>query len=192
MEEIDLDEKLNNVACLIRFIILLDNNGKMIYSRYYINKSEEKQREFEKQLCYQVKNLNVLPGEIDIFQYANFNIFINIIGEITYFVGLNEEDNESLGYNFCELFENNLSMIVRDNFQRSKIFENLEKIMILIDEMLYNGIVVNTDKESITKLIMQEGQGVSKFISFGSTESGNSGGGGLLSSIFSGARSIFG
>ena len=193
MEEIDVEDKLNNVACLIRFIILLDNNGKIIYSRYYINKSEEKQREFEKHLCFQVKNLNVLPGEIDIFQYDNFNIFINIIDEITYFIGLNEEDNESLGYNFCKIFENSLSIIIENNFQRSKIFENLEKIMILIDEMVYNGIVVNTNQESIVKLIKNEGQGGSKFISFDSTNNGNSGGGGgLFSSLFSGARSIFG
>ena len=192
MEEIDLEDKLKNVACLIRFIILLDNNGKIIYSRYYIDKSEEKQREFEKQLCFQVKNLNVLPGEIDIFQYNNFNIFINIIDEITYFIGLNEEDNESLGYNFCKIFENYLSTIIQDNFQRNKIYENLDKIMILIDEMIYNGIVVNTNQESITKFITNEGQGGSKFISFDSNDSGNSGGGGLFSSLFSGARSIFG
>ena len=192
MEEINLDEKLNNVACLIRFIIILDNNGKIIYSRYYLDKNEEKQREFEKQLCFQVKNLNVLPGEIDIFQYANFNIFINIMDEITYFIGLKEEDNESLGYNFCKIFENYLSMITKDNFSRSNIFENLGKIMILIDEMIYNGIVVNTEQESITKLISNEGEGVSKFISFGSNDSGTSEGGGLLSSLFSGARSIFG
>ena len=46
MTEIDLEEKLDNVACLIKFIIILDNNGKIIYSKYYIDKSIEKQREF--------------------------------------------------------------------------------------------------------------------------------------------------
>ena len=192
MTEEDLEEKLNNVSCLIRFIIILDNNGKIIYSRYYIDKNEDKQREFERQLSFQVKNLNIIPGEIDIFPYEDYNIFIKMIGEVAYFIGINEDDNEVLGYNFCKIFESGLSDILRDNFERTKIFNSLEKIMILIDEMVYNGVVVNTDQESIEKLIMQQEEGVSKFISFNSGDSGSSGGGGLFSSLFSGAKSIFG
>ena len=46
MTEIDLGEKLGDIACLIKFIILLDNSGKIIYSKYYIDKTNEKQREF--------------------------------------------------------------------------------------------------------------------------------------------------
>ena len=192
MTEIDLEEKLDNITCLIKFIIILDNSGKIIYSKYYIDKSIEKQREFEKQLCFQVKNLNIIPDEIDIFPIEDFNIFVKMIGEITYFVGIDEEDNECLGYNFCRIFENCLSSILGDKFERAKIFDNLGKIMQIIDEMVYNGIVINTDQECIEKLILNQEQGVSKFISFHTTDSGSSGGGGLFSSIFSGAKSIFG
>ena len=192
MTEIDLEEKLDNITCLIKFIIILDNSGKIIYSKYYIDKSIEKQREFEKQLCFQVKNLNIIPDEIDIFPIEDFNIFVKMIGEITYFVGIDEEDNECLGYNFCRIFENCLSSILGDKFERAKIFDNLGKIMQIIDEMVYNGIVINTDQECIEKLILNQEQGVSKFISFNTTDSGSSGGGGLFSSIFSGAKSIFG
>ena len=192
MTDIDLEEKLDNVACLIKFIIILDNNGKIIYSKYYIDKSIEKQREFERQLCFQVKNLSIIPDEIDIFPIEDFNIFVKMIGEITYFVGIDEEDNECLGYNFCRIFENCLSSVLGDNFERAKIFDNLGKIMLIIDEMVYNGIIINTDQECIEKLILNQEQGVSKFISFNTTDSGSSGGGGLFSSIFSGAKSFFG
>ena len=30
-DEVDLEEKLSNVTCLIKFIIILDNSGKIIY-----------------------------------------------------------------------------------------------------------------------------------------------------------------
>ena len=191
-EEVDLEEKLSDVACLIKFIIILDNSGKIIYSKYYNDKNTvEKQRDFEKQLCFQVKNLNILPGELDIFSVEEYNIFVKLIGEVAYFIGINENDNECLGYNFCKIFENCLSSILNDNFERAKIFNNLEKIMLLIDEMISNGIIVNTDQESIEKLIVHQEQGGSKFISF-NTSDGGSTGGGFLSTIFSGARSIFG
>ena len=192
-DEIDLEEKLSEVTCLIKFIIILDNSGKIIYSKYFTDKNTaEKQREFEKQLCFQVKNLNILPGELDVFTIEDYNVFVKLIGEVAYFIGINENDNECLGYNFCKIFENCLANILNDNFQRMKIFNNLEKIMLLIDEMIDNGIIVNTDQDSIEKLIIHQEQGGSKFISFNTSDSGSSGGGGLFSSIFNGARSIFG
>ena len=191
MTEIDLEENLSNVACLVKFVIILDNNGKLIYSKYFTEKDQNRQREFEKQLCFQVKNLNITQGELDIFSMDDYNIFVKIIGEIAYFIGLNEEDNECLGYNFCKLFENCLGNITNDNFERPKIFDNLEKIIVMIDEMLDNGLIVNTDPDSISKLISHQEETGSKFISFGTSDNSSSGGG-LFSSLFSGARSIFG
>ena len=191
-EEVDLEGKLNDTVCLVKFIIILDNNGKIIYSKYYTDKNTaEKQREFEKQLCFQVKNLNILPGELDIFSIDDYNVFVKLIGEVAYFIGLNEDDNECLGYNFCGVFENCLGTLLHDNFERSKIFNNLEKIMLIIDEMVDNGIIINTDQDSLEKLIMQQEEGGSKFISFSTSDSGSSGGG-LFSSLFSGAKSFFG
>ena len=192
MTEIDLEEKLDNVACLIKFIIILDNSGKLIYGRYFIDKDQERQREFEKQLCFQVKNLNISQDELDIFNIDDYNIFVKIIGEIAYFIGINENDNECLGYNFCKIFENCLGNITNDNFDRQKIFDNLDKIMLIIDEMVDNGLIINTDPESIEKLISHQNESGSKFISFGTSEQSSSSGGGLFNSIFSGAKSIFG
>ena len=192
MTEIDLEEKLDNVACLIKFIIILDNSGKLIYGRYFIDKDQERQREFEKQLCFQVKNLNISQDELDIFNIDDYNIFVKIIGEIAYFIGVNEDDNECLGYNFCKIFENCLGSITNDNFDRQKIFDNLDKIMLIIDEMVDNGLIINTDPDSIEKLISHQNESGSKFISFGTSEQSSSSGGGLFSSIFSGAKSLFG
>ena len=192
MTEIDVEEKLDNVACLIKFIIILDNSGKLIYGKYFIDKDQERQREFEKQLCFQVKNLNISQGELDIFNIDDYNILVKIIGEIAYFIGLNENDNECLGYNFCKIFENCVGNITNDNFGRQKIFDNLDKIMLIIDEMVDNGLIINSDPDSIEKLISQQDESGSKFISFGTSEQSSSSGGGLFSSIFSGAKSIFG
>ena len=163
---------------------------KIIYSKYFIPKDKDSQHEFEKQLCFQVQNLNISKGELDIFSIENFNIFVKIIGEIAYFIGLDEDDNECLGYNFSKIFENCLGNIINDNFTRVKLFENLGSIIALIDEMLDNGLIVNSDSDTLSKLILHQEE-TSKFISFGNNESGGSGGG-LFSSIFSGARSIFG
>ena len=133
MGEIDLDEKLSNIVCLIKFTTTLDNSGKLIYGKYFTLKDIDKQRELEQHLCFQVKNLNICPRELDIFNMDEYNIFVKIIGEIAYFIGISEEENECLGYNFCKIFENNLGIVVHDNFDRTKILDNYDKIVIKID-----------------------------------------------------------
>ena len=190
MSEIDLEDKLSNIVCLIKFITILDNNGKLIYGKYFTIKDSNKQRELEKQLCFQVKNLNIEAGELDIFNMDDYNVFVKIIGEIAYFVGLSEDDNECLGYNFCKIFENNLGLVVNDNFDRTKILDNYDKVVVLIDEILYEGVIINSDPESLEKLVSHQQESGSKFISFSNSDS--SSGGGLFSSLFGGARSIFG
>ena len=64
--------------------------------------------------------------------------------------------------------------------------------MLIIDEMVDNGLIINSNPDSIEKLISQQDESGSKFISFGTSEQSSSSGGGLFSSIFSGAKSIFG
>ena len=62
----------------------------------------------------------------------------------------------------------------------------------MIDEILANGVVINTQEDSITKLMSYEDESGGKFISFGTNDISISSGGDIFSSIFSSARSLFG
>ena len=63
--------------------------------------------------------------------------------------------------------------------------------MLIIVEMMDNRLIINTDPDNIEKLISHQYESSSKFISFGTSEQSSSSGGGLFSSIFIGAKSIF-
>lgn len=56
-------DKLSNIVGLIKFIVILDNNGKRIYSRYFTRgdmlNDIPAQKDFEKKICQTVVNLNV-------------------------------------------------------------------------------------------------------------------------------------
>ena len=57
-------EKLKQTVGFINFVILLDNNGKRVYSRYFVNESHNlyeisQQKDFEKKMAQMVLNLNV-------------------------------------------------------------------------------------------------------------------------------------
>ena len=62
------ESKMSQIACNIKFILILDNNGKLIYGKYY-NCPEldtaRAQRDFEKKICQTTQNINVSKDEIE-------------------------------------------------------------------------------------------------------------------------------
>ena len=191
------------ITSYICFILILDNNGKPVYTKYYNGIEDIKQqRELEMKICQATSNLNVAHDEIDIFSINNYNIISKIYSDIAIFIGINEEDNECLMYNFLSIFENVLSNVLGNKITKEKIIDNYEQIVIIIDEMINEGIVMNTDGDSLEKILYLRGQAVtsgSGFMSFAdnssygtSSTSSSSIGGGLFGSLWSGAKAVFG
>ena len=77
--------------------------------------------------------------------------------EIAIFIGANENDNESIISNFFEVFVETMESICSMNLTRTGIFENYQKVVSLIDEMIDNGIIINTDGENLEdKVLMKQ------------------------------------
>ena len=149
--------KLNDVVCVIKFIIILDNFGKRIYSKYYTNDynldNENKQFEFERKLSYYTRDNNVEINGIDIFNYLSFNILSNISPEVIIFIGSDEDNNEVLLSEFYNNFEKNLINLVQDSLTRKNIYKVYQQLIIVIDEMVNEGLYVNSDCNSIDRIV---------------------------------------
>ena len=167
-------EKLKEVVCLIRFVVILDNNGKTIYSKYYTEELEniKDQKDFEKKICLASANLNVAKNDVDIFTLSNYVIVSKISGEVAIFVGANDGDNEVLLGNFYDIFESSLFEVIFDSLTKEKIMNSYEQLVIIIDEMINEGVVMNSNVDSINDIVqLKQAQGHgSNFISFGSTD----------------------
>ena len=183
------EEKKKQIVCIIKFLLIFDNEGKLIFGKYFNGMNDNsKQKDFEKKICLASKNVNVSQEEIDIFNYEEFNIICKISEGIGIFVGIDENENEALAANFFKTYENNLLTILNQRMNKENILNNYKNILILTDEMVNEGVIMNTDIESLKKLInLREENSGSQFISFGNAGSS----GGLFGSIFSGAKSIF-
>ncbi len=89
-----------NIVGLIQFIVILDNGGKRLYSKYYLPEGHEllkhqSQLDFEKKIAFSVQNFNVnTSNEIDIFNIGDFMILSKINREIAIFIGASQDDNE--------------------------------------------------------------------------------------------------
>ena len=101
------DEDLEDILCIIKFLLILDNSGKRIYCNYYTKEYEtlESQLEFESRLSKITATYSVDKDNIDIFNFENYNIICKIEKEIAIFIGQNENDNELLLNEVFKMFE---------------------------------------------------------------------------------------
>ena len=174
-----IEEDLSNFAGIIKFILILDNFGKRIYCNYYTNNYNtiESQIDFENRLSKITSTYSVDKNDVDIFNFENYNIICKIDKEIAIFIGQDEEDNEVLLDQFFKMFEIQLFNFVGDNLSREKILNNYNNIVLLIDEMVIGGVVLNIDEHSLYNRI-KNGEKSQK-----SNEKTQSGGG-IMSGIF--------
>jgi hypothetical protein len=173
------DEDLEDILCIIKFLLILDNSGKRIYCNYYTKEYEtlESQLEFESRLSKITATYSVDKDNIDIFNFENYNIICKIDKEIAIFIGQNENDNELLLNEVFKMFEIQLFNFVGDNLTRDKILNHYNDIVLLIDEFIAGGIVLNIDEHSLFERVKNAEKTQKK------NEKPKSGGG-IMSGIF--------
>ena len=158
-----ISPNISNIVCSIKFFLILDNSGNRIYCSYYINSDSEKQKLgsieaqkiFEKKLCEIIIKSNIDQVDLDIINFENYSILCKVNGEVNIFIGIKENDNEILLEKIYDVFEAQLFDIVHDNLSRENIFKFYDKIIILIDEIIYGGIALNINKDSLNDIIFE-------------------------------------
>ena len=158
-------EKLNDIVCLIKFIVILDNNGNIIYAKFYGDEFNNHEKEFISKICSSTSNLNVTKEEVDIFTLNEYIIVSKISGNVNIFIGANENENEVIIGNFFEIFEAVLSDIVPSSLTKENIMNSYEQLIIAIDEMINDGVVMNANEDSINDIIKMK-QNNNGFTSF--------------------------
>ena len=178
MDEININnENFEGMACIIKFILILDNSSKRIYTIYYTDeyKTLESQLDFELRLSKITTKYSVEKNEVDIFNYEKYNIICKIEKEIAIFIGQDEDDNEILLQEFFSMFETQLFNFIGENLSREKILNNYKEIVMLIDEMVIGGVILNIDEHSLYDRIKNSDKKEKKE---------QSKGGGLISGFF--------
>ena len=178
MDDINIsNENFEGMACIIKFILILDNSSKRIYTIYYTDeyKTLESQLDFELRLSKITTKYSVEKNEVDIFNYEKYNIICKIDKEIAIFIGQDEDDNEILLKEFFSMFETQLFNFIGENLSREKILNNYKEIVMLIDEMVIGGVILNIDEHSLYDRIKNSDKKEKKE---------QSKGGGLISGFF--------
>jgi len=175
------DEDLENIVCIIKFILILDNSGKRIYCQYYTKEYEtlESQFDFENRLSRITATLSVDRNQVDIFNFENYNIICKINNEVAIFIGQDENDNEVLLDHFLETFEMELFNFIGEDLSREKVLNHYNEIVLLVDEMITGGVVLNIDEHSLYNRIKN-----SEKTQTNNDKQEQQSGGGIMSGLF--------
>ena len=175
------DEDLENIVCIIKFILILDNSGKRIYCQYYTKEYEtlESQFDFENRLSRITATLSVDRNQVDIFNFENYNVICKINNEVAIFIGQDENDNEVLLDHFLETFEMELFNFIGEDLSREKVLNHYNEIVLLVDEMITGGVVLNIDEHSLYNRIKN-----SEKTQTNNDKQEQQSGGGIMSGLF--------
>ena len=113
-------------------------------------------KEFEIKLSKFVINNNIQRNDVDIFIFDNYTIVSKISPEIAIFIGSDENTNECLLVNFYDTLEYCLFNIIENSLTKEKLLKNYDKIVILIDELINDGLIMNVNVDNIDKIIKLE------------------------------------
>jgi hypothetical protein len=83
-------------------------------------------------------------------------ILSRINKEIGIFVGANQDDNESIISNFFEVLDESLDNATGKKLTRKGVLDSYQKVMLVVDEMIQDGIIINTDGQSIDEKVFMK------------------------------------
>lgn len=133
---------------MIKAILVLDNDGERLITKYFddnLFSSLTEQKNFEAKLFKKTSKDQdseiVLLEDLTIIYKSNVDLFFYIIGDTT--------ENELILSNLLNTFYDSVSAVLAKNVEKRCLLANLHNILLLVDEMVDNGIVMDIDSSSI-------------------------------------------
>jgi len=150
LENMLLEPTLNTVKGLM----IMDNNGVRILSKYYdpeIFPNVAAEKKFEKTLFQKTHKANaeiiMLDGLTCLYK-SSVDLFFYVVGS--------GQENELLLMAVLDCLFTTVSGILRKNVDKKSLCDNMEVIMLAMDEMIDNGMIMESDAQQV-RLYSQSG-----------------------------------
>ncbi|CAH7688239.1 Longin-like domain-containing protein [Phakopsora pachyrhizi] len=157
-------------------VILLDSDGNRLISKYYeppnlsqqqlpqnqsLNNNQlnfhgfssqlnslKEQRSFENTIWEKTRKSNG-----DILMIQNHLVLYKSIIDLTIYVIGQENENELMLQNLLNSFYDSLSILLRNQVEKRSVLENLDLVCLCLDEMVDDGIILETDSVAIASRV---------------------------------------
>ncbi|KAM6335994.1 AP-4 complex subunit sigma-1 [Podargus strigoides] len=131
---------------MIKFFLMVNKHGQTRLSRYYEHVEINKRTILEAEV---IKNcLSRSKDQCSFIEYKDFKLVYRQYAALFVVVGINETENEMAVYelihNFVEVLDKYFSRV-----SELDIMFNLDRVHIILDEMVLNGCIMETNRNRI-------------------------------------------
>ncbi|KAL1204463.1 Coatomer subunit zeta-3 [Cardamine amara subsp. amara] len=150
----------NDSCPLIKNILLLDSEGKRVAVKYYSDDwtTNAAKLAFEKYVFSKTSKTNART-EAEITLLENNIVVYKFAQDLHFFVTGGENENELILSSVLQGFFDAVALLLRNNVEKMEALENLDLIFLCLDEMVDQGMVLETDANVIAgKVAMQSAE----------------------------------
>eukprot|EP00050_Salpingoeca_kvevrii_P006485 m.289709 g.289709 ORF g.289709 m.289709 type:complete len:174 (+) comp12175_c0_seq1:29-550(+) len=132
----------------VKGVLVLDNDGNRILCQYYDDTyaTVKEQRAFEKSLFQKTHRSNseiVMFDGLTCVYRSNVDLFFYVFGSAS--------ENELILASVLHAFYDAVAFLLRDNIEKRILFEHIDAVMLVVDEMIDGGIILETDPIILAK-----------------------------------------
>lgn len=143
---------------VVKNILLLDSEGKRVAVKYYTDDWDTlaSKLAFEKSIFTKTQRSNA-RAEAEIGMFDGYIVVYKFISDLHFFVTGGENENELILATVLQGFFDAVSTLLRNNVEKRTALENLDLILLCIDEMVDEGIILETEPSSVTGRVSMRG-----------------------------------
>ena len=137
---------------MIKYILILNKQGQTRLSKYYEDKTVKERVSLEAELVRKCMSRN--PSQCSFIEFRDHKVVYRRYASLFFIVGLENEDNELAAYEFIHHYLVIMDKIFQ-NICELDIMLNLDTAHYVLDEMVLNGLIVETNKTSVADAVSQ-------------------------------------
>ncbi|KAJ7384724.1 AP-4 complex subunit sigma-1 [Desmophyllum pertusum] len=127
---------------MLKFLLLVNKQGHTRVSQYYEHMELEERTNMEAEITR--KCLARSDDQCPFMEFKNFKVIYRRYASLLFIVGVDSDENE---LSILEFIHNLVETL--DRYFSSVIMFNLDKVHMILDEMIMNGQIVETNKNRI-------------------------------------------
>jgi hypothetical protein len=142
----------------IKGILILDNNGKRIAAKYYTDDLSDikKQMAFEANLFQKTSRLNARM-DAQIMLIDKFLAVFKFNTDAHFYVLSGSDENELIVLSVLTALEETMGNLLRNQIDKRTLIENLDLLLLAIDEIVDDGLILETDSAMVTSRVQMKG-----------------------------------
>lgn len=137
----------------IKGVCILDNDGKRVVSKYYDTKD---------QTFATAKDQKVFEGKVfkateksssEIVAINNYTVVFRSNVDLFFYVFGDSRENELMLLSVLNAMYESISMILRKNVEKRALFDHMDSILLICDEIVDRGILLECDPNNIVNRV---------------------------------------